>query len=754
MFEESLDSSRWPAPDVSLGEQGKHLTELRALIVGRTAVCDELPALPDLAAGVIALAEGSRRKVMLPLGRAPLEFTLSRRGHYVLVDCYGTESTPEIVIRERKISLRALLDACSGASRILSEAASHSTTGTAFAQLAARIDATRIEAMLDQGDDLRACTGGSLESPGAHVPLAFGFRARMPRAQTDREDHHAFADVHALLFEGELWAFSSERRVPLVRGPIMLATIRMVSAMRALVDAWRSDRALHVRLCAGGFTVGVRRELSGEVALSLSTEKHGTLTWPALDVPTAALPVLRLASDSIRKLVAVDRTQVHNLRVTSLRAEIRALRTAIRSGAPRDGFENENPDRLRLSSPEERPVIDAREAAVPVRGRLRYTERWSAEIDSLDAGSIFLSGERLIVATPKLTLALDRSDGSVRWSLPSERATTWLAGQSLVRLLPGGGAELCDPDDGHVYARTDTSLRLHGSSFALCAGGGEVPPVVVLCEAGKRVVALDLRTGEPRFRFRARGNAAVRVKRVGRVLLVTSGDGSLDALDAASGEVVWRFADRGRFCLSPAVFGEHVLVASGEPGGGTGTLYCLELYTGKLRWKAELPHAPSGEPITTAEHVLLPTGGSRDARISAFTVEDGRVCWTCHDPGLDNGGRAIEVDGQLIVNTPSGRLHSIDLATGQTRFTRSLANPLTDDVPRQLDPVLRHGALFVPSAQVHVLRPSDGTTLTTDVGCDLVPDFLRIDERGYFYVAEESGHLRAYAAAPQLSLVR
>ena len=29
-----------------------------------------------------------------------------------------------------------------------------------------------------------------------------------------------------------------------------------------------------------------------------------------------------------------------------------------------------------------------------------------------------------------------------------------------------------------------------------------------------------------------------------------------------------------------------------------------------------------------------------------------------------------------------------------------------------------------------------------------------IDERAWFYVAEESGHVRAYASAPQLSLVK
>jgi hypothetical protein len=96
---------------------------------------------------------------------------------------------------------------------------------------------------------------------------------------------------------------------------------------------------------------------------------------------------------------------------------------------------------------------------------------------------------------------------------------------------------------------------------------------------------------------------------------------------------------------------------------------------------------------------------------------------------------------------------ALDLQDGSARWTRALSNPLTDDVPRQLEPMLRQGALFVPSAQVHMLRPHDGTPLT-QIGCDLVPDCLRVDERGWFYVAEESGHVAAFAAGPQLALVR
>jgi hypothetical protein len=35
----------------------------------------------------------------------------------------------------------------------------------------------------------------------------------------------------------------------------------------------------------------------------------------------------------------------------------------------------------------------------------------------------------------------------------------------------------------------------------------------------------------------------------------------------------------------------------------------------------------------------------------------------------------------------------------------------------------------------------------------LIPDLLRVDERSDIYVAEESGHVAAFGAAPRLTLV-
>jgi hypothetical protein len=139
--------------------------------------------------------------------------------------------------------------------------------------------------------------------------------------------------------------------------------------------------------------------------------------------------------------------------------------------------------------------------------------------------------------------------------------------------------------------------------------------------------------------------------------------------------------------------------------------------------------------------------------LCGFDADSGELAFEVPDPGLDNGARVMSLDRSLIINTPSGRVLSLCLRDGATRWQKTLANPLTDDVPRKLDPSLRQGALFVPSAQVHVLRPSDGAVLS-DVQCDLVPDSLHVDERGWLYIAEESGHVRAFATAPRLSLVR
>ena len=247
--------------------------------------------MPDRAAGAAALANGTRHKITLPLSKTPAEFALVRRGEQVVIDCYGTESLPEVFLEGRQVSLYRLLETCAAASRSLGSASSNSTTADAMEALAQRIEDTPV--VPDPHTALKSvrCTGGCLGNPGASIPLAFGFSASITPSVGPSNGAHAFADVHPMLFGGTLWCCSGERRLMLLEGPVMLAAQRMMSAVSALLEAWQADRELNVRLPGESFSIGLRLDPRQQVTLSITGQQGNCLSVPALSVSSAALPI-------------------------------------------------------------------------------------------------------------------------------------------------------------------------------------------------------------------------------------------------------------------------------------------------------------------------------------------------------------------------------------------------------------------------------------------------------------------------------
>jgi outer membrane protein assembly factor BamB len=724
---------------------------LRALLLGSALTDGDLPPLAELLGALLSMAEGTRRKTLLPLAGQPGEYAILRRGGNVLVSYYHTDSSPEVVVLDRRVPLRALLDASAAA---LAESLEQESDGWARelgARLVQRAGERAIAPEPDTGCSATRTPGGALEDPGEKQPLAFGFEAAIFASSEAPRDVIAHADVHAMLFGGALWAWVRGRRIPLARGPILLPVQRMVMAVRALVEASENDRPLNVRLRSGAFVVGVRRDKDGQIALTLGAEDEGIVTIPALDVAGAALPVLRVASDLLRALVAIDRTQSRNLRITALRDEVRRLRRVVRTRTRTEGFLAIDPDRLRASSP---PVHERGEAITPMPGHLRFVSRWSAAVDGLDAASTFLCGDRLLVATPRRVIALDRDDGHVIWQREGAASLAFLAGSAIVRVGADGGVELRAVESGEALLRARVAPRIGGPAFGLYVSGSSIPPAAVLAEGRDRLCALDLRTGEMRWRFSGRGAGEFRVRRSGRLLLVALGDGTVHAIDAATGEVAWKHATNARFCTTPLVWRDVAVVIGGEPGRGECELLALDLYTGRERFRRPLGGAIAAAPIAAGSVAAIAITGGKRGVLTAFDPERGELRWSAPDPGLGLGGAALALDQMLVINTPSGSVHAIDLATGDRLWARNLAHPVSDDVPRRLDPLLRGGALFVPAAAVHVLRTADGSSIGTALPCDLVPDVLRVDERGWAYVAEESGHIHALSPAPHLTLLR
>ncbi len=543
----------------------------------------ETPALAELTAAAVALAIGAKRKALLPLATAAIEYALVRRGDSVLVSCYGTASAPVVYQLDRAVPLRRLLDICAHSMLEMAGQEADPTARQIAIRVAERALATKIKPDPEGLIAPMNQRGGDLDAPGEHVPLAFGYEAAVYPSSSSTQGRSARADVHALLFEGHLWAFVRGRRLSLVRGPIMLAAHRMVVAVRTIVDSWDSSRPTHVRLRAGGFQIAMRKSPHQLVSVELSSEGRGDLTATSLTIAEAALPILKLAGDLLRSLVASDRGQSRNLRVRGLRQEIRALRREIRARRSADSFVNLDPDRLRIHDSGESEEAKA-PSALP---SLQFDERWRICLEGLDANAVFMCGDRLVIATQTHVVAVSRDDGQVLWARPGQASTTLMAGSVLIRLSADGDVELCNVEDGEPYCTTQITPRIGGPPVGLMAGGGSIPPVAVVTEGSHRLIAIDVRTGEPRWRFASRSGGEFRMTKVGRVLLVTCGEEAIHALDIATGEDVWRFAERGCFQFKPLVSNDTVIAAAVR-GPREGALFAIDLYSGQPRWQREL----------------------------------------------------------------------------------------------------------------------------------------------------------------------
>ncbi len=272
------------------------------------------------------------------------------------------------------------------------------------------------------------------------------------------------------------------------------------------------------------------------------------------------------------------------------------------------------------------------------------------------------------------------------------------------------------------------------------------------------------------------------MKRAGRLVYFTCGDGALTALDVMTGAVVWRLRDRLRFRTPPTVAPDATFVVSGG-AHGVAHLYAIDPYSGRVRWSR--PIADANAPCTVVGAPLVATGAVAVAvrqktglALVAFRREDGTPIASRSTPArpfAPTGTSWLAVDDAFIGNAPTGEVVAVDATSGELRWRHVLGpRPLEADVPRRLEPVLRCGALFVPcsltvggqslggrggkqpgelAAGVSILRPSDGATLGTIAPTEAIPDLLRVDERCDVYIAEDSGHLVAFGALPRLALL-
>ncbi len=720
--------------------------------------------LGNLARAIATLSCAPRGKALVRFHDEPWELCIERLGGLASLSVYRAGAQPEVAVYDARVPFADVVDGARDAVRsaLASAGAMHT------------FDLREAETRLGECDVSR----GEPPAPDSEpVPVSVELEPDMPIAfaadfalRESGEDASGAViertDLHGLLFRGRVRAIVRGRAIELGDAqsafPFLFAE-RLLSVMQRVQGAFEQGRPLHVRETAGNVRFGVRLGSSGDVALVLAD-----YTFPSLAVSDAVFAALAFGRALARAITRRDKAQSHNLRLVAFRRALRETQDHLQEACRTDSKTNPRPEAYRAYASSR--ALDLTPAATPrsLGTRLRYTSRWRALVPGIDLRATFLCGDRLVVGGAHETFCLDRTSGEVHWRTPTRRASAVPTPHGIARLQSDGELTVLDLQTGDVRIRTKLRPRTSGPPAGAVVGAPGLPKLLVVSEGERHLVAVDLLTGEARWRMLWGNGSVLRLKRLGKLLYYTSGDTSVSALDVQSGAVVWRVRDRLRFCGTPQAAHDVVFAIAGG-ASGAGMLYAIDAFEGAVKFATPLPGPDQhgdlhvregtlttveGSPLVCGRAVVVVVRDREGVRLAAFDRATGEPMWTSRATVAPSGTSWLAVDDTLLGNTPTGELVALDAHDGSLRYRHVLGRVLEADVPRRLEPVLRGGAVYVPHTDVHVFRPADGTALGTVGPCEAIPDLLRVDERCDVYVAEESGHMACFGVASRLERIK
>lgn len=752
-------------------QRGREVIDLVVSGVNLTARVepDQAPCVVrDLALAIVDLACGVRRRAVVRFYDAPWEIGLERLGDELALSVLRNGQDVEVAVHDRRTTLleaiagtRAALDAMLANPSPLAEVLQPELEAARDALLG-----LRDPAWIASAEEILA-----IVEPEAGLRCAFA--AELPLRVSEDSSNDT---LHALLGRGRVRVVVRGRTRDLGELHPFLVAERLIELGAQVLDAWERGRALHTRIVLGhadmgvGPALGVRLEPEGALTFSLITREpeRATTAFPSLDGPDFVDAVVSFGRALTRAIVRRDRKQSGNLRLATLRRKVKDLSERLRDVArPVGPFGESDLVNARRASyapylAKTRPITSA-----PVR-RMKYEPRWTAEVPGIDLRATFLCGDRLVLSGVTQTACVDRADGHTLWKVQTVRATSLPTAGGLARLRGDGKLELRDFGTGEVVWSSPCAPRSRGTPAACTVVAPGLPRLLIASDGDRHLVAFDLTSGEPRWRYAMTRPGAIRIRRAGRLVIVSSDEAQIVALDAVDGNVVWRVRDRLRFAAPASIEREDLYAIAGEPGG-LARLHAIDTLSGARRYERPLEAAIASDiaPILIGNVALIITRDRRGVGVLAIDRTSGVERWSAPPGTFPTGTSPLGLDGLLVLNQPTGEVVAIAATTGETAWRHVFEMPLQGDAPRRLEPVLRSGALFVPQDKVRVFRPADGVLIGM-VGSDLVPDMLRVDERCDVYLAEESGHVAAFAARspggrlevvdggarPRLSIVR
>ena len=740
----------------------------------------------DLAFALSELSSGVRPRTVVPTEassqpdgpRSPKgavwEVGLERDGERVLVTVFRQGVRARVAQSDRALSLvsarQAVLDAIAAQSQsdvVDSDGAQPTDRGLALAR--EQLLAFQSSAVSgDVGPATQRITTDVKSSRKSRLCIDATIHIRKSTRKLLSRDVSR-ADLHALLFSGEVIASVGDSTRKLSDVHVFLVAEALVALAHELLDAVEQGRGILRQLNVGRVRCGVQLDAGSSATLLLSIgDNDHTRGWRMPPLPPAeiALAAASFAKTLTRQVTAADRSQSANLRLLRLADVAEELRLRLRVGDERSNLLNGTPESYRaFAESDTLPPPQVALAPTPA-GKLRFTESWRADIAGLDLRSIHLAGDRLVCASARELACIDRTSGHILWTTRAQRGVSIPTPVGLARLSPDGHLAMHDLNDGERLF----DLRLGACSGARTSGAvvnaPGLPHLLLLGEGERHLCAVDLDSSELRWRRPLRREGTLRLRRAGKLMIATSGASELQAIDLLCGEIVWRYCAHGRFSHGVAIDGNQLFAVAtatgrslaGRPRRGEAMLVCVDPWTGAERWQSALPRPAAilGTPIVARDLVLVVTDdgdGRNRLGVCAFDRHTGKLQYDLPGGLCDGHAARLLVDDLLIANSETGELVAFDVEAGRVRYRHVFAsNRDTADRPTSLQPMLRSGALFLPQTEVFVVRPKDGALLGR-TAAELVPDALFVDERCGVYVAEASGYIGAYHALPVLTLV-
>jgi outer membrane protein assembly factor BamB len=228
---------------------------------------------------------------------------------------------------------------------------------------------------------------------------------------------------------------------------------------------------------------------------------------------------------------------------------------------------------------------------------MRFSPRWVASVPQIDLRATFLCGDHIMVGAANETACIKRRSGEMLWKRPTRAAACVVTPSGLVRVEPDGQLACHQLETAEVRFRLNVTPRAAGAAAGAVLYGAGMPKLLALAEGDRQVTGVDLLGGAIRWRYSARRPGSYRLKRAGRLLIVSGGDPLMVALDGVNGDVVWSLRARLPFAGDVAVDHESAFTISGVAGGR----YRLHRFDGFVTLQFENSHGGHSAVIVMSQ---------------------------------------------------------------------------------------------------------------------------------------------------------